>query len=88
VTTPTTLTTLSGVMVPGIRSKCRILDTGDRRFALIGPGVEALKHGDRIEVVGAERPDLVNPCGAAFAVLQILHHRQSFTEVASTAHVR
>jgi hypothetical protein len=70
-TTMTTLTTLSGVMVPGIRAKCRILDTGDRRFALIGPGVEALHRGDRVEVVGEERPDLVNPCGAAFAVLHL-----------------
>ena len=67
-----TLITLNGVMVPGIRAKCRILDTGDRRFALIGPGVEALRRGDRVEVVGEERPDLVNPCGAAFAVLHLV----------------
>jgi hypothetical protein len=64
-------TTLSGVIVEGIRSTCRVLDTGQRRYALVGPGVFALREGDRVRVVGQARPELVNPCGSAFTVTHV-----------------
>jgi hypothetical protein len=64
-------TTVSGVIVEGIRSTCRVLDTGNRRYALVGPGVDALREGDRVQVVGEARSELVNPCGAAFVVTDL-----------------
>jgi len=86
--TPTTTSTLSGsgvrsgvrsgirsgIIVAGIRSGCRILDTGDRRLALVGAddelraAITALRRGDLVTVVGEERPDRETPCGAAFEV--------------------
>lgn len=63
--------TLSGVMVEGIRSTCRLLDTGHRRYALVGPGVDALREGDRVEVVGQLRSELVHPCGTVFSVTEM-----------------
>jgi hypothetical protein len=69
--TPAGFTTLSGVIVEGIRSTCRVLDTGVRRYALVGPGVDPLREGDRVHVVGQSRPELVNPCGTTFSVSDV-----------------
>jgi hypothetical protein len=67
-------TTLDGVIIEGIRSTCRVLDTGSRRYALTGPGVVSLREGDRVRAVGTPRPDLVNPCGLTFHVTSVETH--------------
>lgn len=73
-TTAAGTTTLFGVIVEGIRSTCRVLDTGHRRYALVsagdgvGVGVDALREGDRVRVVGEPRDELSSPCGPAFGV--------------------
>lgn len=61
-------TTLTGTMIEGLRSNCRILQTDQRRYALTGPGVKDLKVGDRVRVTGQPRPKLINPCGSVFVV--------------------
>lgn len=73
---PTTAgsSTVSGVIIEGIRPTCRVLDTGQRRYSLVGPGVAALREGDRVRAVGRARPELINACGTVFSVtdLQLL----------------
>jgi len=64
-------TTLTGVIIEGIRSTCRVLDTGQRRYALVGPGVHSLREGDRVRAVGQARPELVNACGTTFSVAEV-----------------
>jgi hypothetical protein len=60
--------TVSGVIIEGLRSHCRILQTEQRRYALTGAGTARLQQGDRVTVTGHERSDLVNPCGLTFVV--------------------
>jgi len=59
---------VSGVMIEGLRSNCRILQTDQRRYALTGPGTAALQVGERVTVTGRPRPDLISPCGSVFVV--------------------
>src|SRR5450755_1248338 len=60
--------TVSGVIIEGLRSDCRILQTDQRRYALTGPGTAALQVGERVTVTGRPRPDLISPCGSVFVV--------------------
>jgi len=60
--------TLSGVLIEGVRPSCRVLQTTQRRYALVGATTQSLKQGDKVTVTGVERPDLVNPCGFTFVV--------------------
>ena len=66
--TPSAAPSLTGVLVEGVRPTCRMLDTGARRYALVGPGTQSLRVGDRVRVEGTERPGLVSPCGLTFVV--------------------
>jgi hypothetical protein len=59
---------LSGVIIEGLRSTCRILQTSQRRYALTGAASQRLGQGDKVTVTGVERTDLVNPCGLTFVV--------------------
>jgi hypothetical protein len=63
--------TLSGVIIEGIRPGCRVLQTSQRRYALVGATTPALHLGDKVTVTGVERSDLVNPCGLTFVVAAI-----------------
>ena len=63
--------TVSGVMIEGLRSNCRILQTDQRRYALPGPGTAALRVGDQVTVTGRPRPDLISPCGSVFVVTSL-----------------
>ena len=63
--------TVSGVMIEGLRSNCRILQTDQRRYALTGPGTAALRVGDQVTVTGRPRPDLISPCGSVFVVTSL-----------------
>lgn len=63
--------TLSGVIIEGIRSNCRVLQTDQRRYALTGEGTQRLQQGDEVTVTGVERSDLINPCGLTFLVASI-----------------
>jgi hypothetical protein len=63
--------TLSGVIIEGIRPSCRVLQTTQRRYALVGATTQSLHQGDRVTVTGVERVDLVNPCGLTFVVAGI-----------------
>jgi hypothetical protein len=49
-----------------------VLQTEQRRYALVGPGTQGLKEGDHVTVTGAERPDLRNPCGLTLVVSTII----------------
>jgi len=60
--------TLSGVLIEGVRPSCRVLQTTQRRYALVGATTQSLKQGDTVIVTGVERADLVNPCGLTFVV--------------------
>ena len=60
--------TLSGVLIEGVRPSCRVLQTSQRRYALVGATTQSLKQGDTVIVTGGARPDLVNPCGLTFVV--------------------
>ncbi|HEX5524265.1 MAG TPA: hypothetical protein VFX53_12520 [Pedococcus sp.] len=64
--------TVSGVLIEGLRPTCRVLQTDQRRYALVGPGTQGLKEGDHVTVTGAERPDLRNPCGLTLVVSTII----------------
>ena len=64
-------TTISGVLIEGLRPTCRVLQTSQRRYALTGPATQHLKEGDKVTVTGVERSDLVNPCGLTFVVDRI-----------------
>jgi len=71
-TTPTTADrTLSGVIIEGLRPTCRVLQTSDRHYALTGPLAQHLRQGDKVTVTGAERRNLINPCGLTFVVVAI-----------------
>ena len=61
-------TTISGVMIEGLRPNCRILQTDQRRYALTGPGTADLHVGEQVTVTGRPRPDLLSPCGSVFVV--------------------
>jgi hypothetical protein len=63
--------TLSGVIIEGIRPSCRVLQTTQRRYALVGVTTQSLQQGDKVTVTGVERVDLVNPCGLTFVVAGI-----------------
>ena len=63
--------TISGVLIEGLRPTCRVLQTSQRRYALTGPATQHLKEGDTVTVTGVERSDLVNPCGLTFVVDRI-----------------
>jgi hypothetical protein len=63
--------TLSGVIIEGIRSNCRVLQTDQRRYALTGEGTQRLQQGQEVTVTGVERSDLINPCGLTFLVASI-----------------
>jgi hypothetical protein len=60
--------TISGVVIEGLRSNCRILQTDLRRYALTGAGTAELLVGQQVTVTGRPRPDLISPCGALFVV--------------------
>jgi hypothetical protein len=68
---PTDQTTVSGVIIEGLRPTCRVLQTDRRRYALVGPATQELSQGQRVTVTGHERPDLLNPCGLTFVVSTI-----------------
>jgi len=59
---------LSGVLIEGLRPNCRVLQTAQRRYSLVGATTQSLKQGDTVTVTGVARPDLVNPCGLTFVV--------------------
>jgi len=59
---------LSGVIIEGLRSTCRILQTSQRRYALTGAASQRLRQGDKVTVTGVVRTDLINPCGLTFVV--------------------
>ena len=61
-------TTITGVMIEGLRPNCRILQTDQRRYALTGPGTADLHVGEQVTVTGRPRPDLLSPCGSVFVV--------------------
>ncbi len=63
--------TVEGVIVEGIRSTCRVLDTGSGRYALVGPTTTDLREGDHVRVSGEHHPELVNPCGRTFLVTSL-----------------
>jgi hypothetical protein len=63
--------TLFGVIIEGIRPSCRVLQTNQRRYALVGATTQSLRQGQKVSVTGVERADLVNPCGRAFVVTAI-----------------
>ena len=63
--------TVTGAIIEGLRSSCRILQTADRRYALTGAGTAELRVGDQVTVTGRPRPDLVSPCGSVFVVSSI-----------------
>jgi hypothetical protein len=63
--------TVSGVIIEGLRPTCRVLQTDQRRYALVGPHTEDLLQGQHVTVTGHERPDLINPCGLTFVVSAI-----------------
>ena len=65
---PAALTTVSGVIVEGIAPACRVLDTGNGKWALAGPGVLDLREGDHVQATGRHHPELVNRCGRVFVV--------------------
>jgi hypothetical protein len=63
--------TVSGVIIEGLRPTCRVLQTDQRRYALVGPETQELVQGQHVTVTGHERPDLINPCGLTFVVSTI-----------------
>ena len=63
--------TISGVMIEGLRSTCRILQTDQRRYALTGVGAVDLRVGQQVTVTGQPRPDLISPCGSVFVVTSL-----------------
>ena len=63
--------TISGVIIEGIRSSCRVLQTDQRRYALTGAASKRLRPGDKVTITGVERSDLINPCGLTFVVVRI-----------------
>jgi hypothetical protein len=69
---PADQTTVSGVMIEGLRPICRVLQTSQRRYALVGPRTQELVPGQHVTVTGLERPDLINPCGVAFVVSAVM----------------
>jgi hypothetical protein len=63
--------TVSGTMIEGLRADCRILQTSDRRWALVGPGTDQLREGQTVTVTGHAEPGAKNPCGQVFVVSTI-----------------
>ena len=63
--------TLSGVVIEGIQASCRVLQTTQRRYALVGATTQSLNQGDKVSVTGVARADLVNPCGLTFVVTAV-----------------
>src|SRR5262245_51380999 len=61
----------SGTIIEGLRPTCRVLDTPEQRFALVGPGTARLTEGDRVTVTGAQQSGAHNPCGVTFVVTRI-----------------
>jgi hypothetical protein len=64
--------TVSGVIIEGLRPQCRVLQTGLGRYALTGSPTVAMVVGDRVQVTGQARPDLINPCGRTFVVSSVI----------------
>lgn len=64
--------TISGVIIEGLRPHCRVVQTGQGRFALTGSPTTELVVGDQVQVTGQARPDLINPCGRTFVVVSVV----------------
>lgn len=53
---------VQGTVVPGVEAGCLLLDTGAKRYLLIGGDRNVLRPGRKVIVRGVPKPDLLSIC--------------------------